>query len=293
MLRSSVFLQLSLLLTFAFAEPAAKQCVCEVVATSALRETRNGTWTGSHQFECIAAPSENVFCKVDLHIEEYEPIYKRNEEAFRAGMWFLKFPCSWIVGKALPRERTSQVLSLSKEEVQAIYHPTRHLRTAKHRTLSNIGKQNCGIVIVSAPDALNPLSVEDAEYLLYGKANRQFHDCSNGALELVKKDDTVKITLPRKIGTFSSNNVDDMLFQLICEYYNYDSNCEISKERGLDHILFSLPYGISDDDDTLWAYASAGDSRRFSVYGGGTSANYVDGEIFDSGSFVPSTIMHE
>jgi hypothetical protein len=72
-------------------------------------------------------------------------------------------------------------------------------------------------VIVNTPDASNPLSVAEAEHMLYMKTSRQFHDCSNGAMELVKKDDTIEITLPNNIGDYSQSTISSALFQKICE----------------------------------------------------------------------------
>lgn len=156
------------------------------------------------------------------------------------------------------------------------------------RRLSNIGVQKCAIVIVDAKDAVNPITPEVADKQLYDLASKQFEACSNGAVRLVPQDETVRITLPRNIGWYDDATITADLLERICLYYGYKAECHIAKERQLDHILFSVPYGLSiDAAGSFWAFASTGDYRRFSVYSGGNYGNW------NAGFFVPSTIIHE
>lgn len=195
---------------------------------------------------------------------------------------------------ATPRLRGNNMNDVQQEEKSkaASLFVHDHHNNHSRRRLSNIGKQACGLVIVHTPGAQNPVTVSDAEAMVYTHASNQFRDCSAGAMELVKADNTVHITLPKNIGQYTSNSIDSDMFAAICQHYGYPSNCEITKKRDLDHILFSLPYGLSDDKPgTFWAKGSAGDSRRFSSYGGGELI--AEGIVFKGGFLIPSTIMHE
>lgn len=173
-----------------------------------------------------------------------DAVYIRNQAAFTADKWFIRFPCEWVDddGK-LPRERNDQIESLTMDQVRTGDPATRrNLRTSssnisveRRRRLSNIGKQYVGIVIVHAADKTNPMSASEAESML-NKANAQFKDCSGNDMELVKQDNTVSITLPKRIGAYTSGNVDSDMMMMICRKYGYSDGCEISKERDLDHV---------------------------------------------------------
>jgi hypothetical protein len=140
--------------------------------------------------------------------------------------------------------------------------------------------RNCGIVIVHAKGRANPETVASAERAVYTTASNQFRACSNNAMSLNRKDATISVTLPRVIGSYDSTTVYDAARVAVCTYYRQPSNCEPATIRGLDHIMYSLPFGTSDDiAGHNWAYASIGDTRKFSIYNG----NY----------FIPSTIIHE
>lgn len=247
--------------------PMPKQCTCQVRLTSILKESQfDQARSGMHQFDCVhAVPTTNEATPattttnrtkttaVRLDVAMEDDVYLQNEAAFHADKWFLRFPCEWIVDDALPREKNDHVETLSWKQVQGLtVSPTndgRHLRAAKdkaveplapqpprsRRRLSNVGKQYYGIVIVHAAGKTNPLSTADAEDMVDG-ANQQFQECSGAAMELVKQDNTVSITLPNSIGQYSSLTVDDEMNKMICRHYGYGDGCEISKERDLDHV---------------------------------------------------------
>ena len=238
-------------------------------------------------------------------------LYVAHQEALNTGQLWIKFPCEWIRGSR--QQRIDQIQTMTPREIKelvmekqqeaelrrrlesqtgsdstdvALYHPKEQM--LPRRRLSSMGAQKCGIVLVDAQNAVNPISRELAEEQLYQHASTQFENCSNGALRLVKQDETVRIKLPRNIGTYDDTTISKALFDAVCSYYGYERDCNISRERNLDHILFSLPYGLSiDEPESFWAFASTGDYRRFSVYSGGT---YGGSNL---GFFVPSTIIHE
>lgn len=236
-----------------------------------VENTHQDSVHGRYHFSCLAAPGETKFKRIELDIDRNEDFYMDNLVALRAGRWFIGFPCEWAVDGNLPREKNDRVHSLSFDEVESLYKletSGRQLRRggqgqavvadeesvkrkipSNPRRLSYVGKFFVGIVIVHAKNQRNKLFVADAETMVYTKANKQFRDCSNGALELVKKDKTIEITLPNNIGFYKSTTIEDYLMEAVCTYgpYNYGKDCVITDERDLDHILFSLPYGVSDD----------------------------------------------
>jgi hypothetical protein len=248
------------------------------------------------QFSLI---SELLTC-YHTDIEQDDALFLENAEAFHAEEWFLRFPCEFIKDKKLPAEYNGDVHSLTTQELKSLFSPKRQLRSAEAigknkspRRLSHIGTQKSLIVIVNGKDVVNPFSIADAESFLYDTTNDQFKDCSNNAMEIVKKENTVVINLPNNLATYDDDNIGDAVFPLICAAKGLASGCHITKELGLDHVLFSLPFGLANDSpNSYWAFASAGGDLRYSVYNGGTW-RFSNGSTSNGGFFIPAVLMHE
>lgn len=275
------------------------ECICKVVQTVIAKEARFDGDVGTprrstlDRFDCNAVAQTMPYHSIRLDVYTDDALLLENEESLAAGKWFVAFDCAWIlrpnndenslnggssaavvaVPPRLPRERNSQIRSLSMTEIEALFlenelgpssrrldshyeeqqplplkaggtggggvivasrHPRRRRRL--HRRLSNVGKQQSLIVIAHAPDQTNPLTIPLAEEIVYNQANAQFQACSNGALELIKKQDSVQVTLPQNISAYEESSIDAILFQLICNYYGYDLDCQITHELDLDHV---------------------------------------------------------
>lgn len=247
------------------------QCVCEVVETAMMvQNSHESTVQGYYHFECLAAPGQTTFKAIELNVDKNEAFYVDNKTANRSSRWFISFPCQWVEEGKLPPEKNDQVHTLSNEEILALFNPAetaRRLRRGQHskhnenfvdendnynimlgnninmlwsnrrRRLSYLGKMECGIVIVHAKDKRNELSMAIAEDIVYKQADKQMRDCSRGQVELVKKDETIEITLPMNIGSYSSGSVHTHVLNEICKYhaYKYGDGCNIAEKRGLDH----------------------------------------------------------
>lgn len=280
---------------------ASQQCVCEVVLTDEMRfDVAGGKQTARHRFDCVGVSDSTPFRQIRLNLDSEDTLYLENEEAFHKGEWFLSFPCHYVSRSQLPRHRNESVKSLSKEEIKQVLISSRRLRSGMAETkiknprrLSNIGTQHCAIVIVEGKDVANPLSIQDADNHLYSVVNQQFQGCSNGAMELVKKDNTIRLKLPNNLATYNDDTISDALNAVVCNHYYGFPNCDITAKRGLDHILYSIPFGLSNDSSgSFWAFASTGDERRYSVYGGGKWW-FDDGTSANCGFFIPGVIAHE
>ena len=293
------------------------RCICQAAETSFMQQDGpTDRRSGRHELDCLAIPgiSPLHFSQMRLKLRGAHELMEEHQQALRAGEWWISFPCEWMEKGGARRQNIEDIYTLSpreiKEWVQKLHDPTLWRRRRRHlvehednnqldpvphpkepihpRRLSSMGSKKCGIVIVDAKDVINPITVEKADSQLYEHSSNQLESCSNGAIKLVKQDETVRVTLPNNIGTYDDDNVSESLFEAICKHYGYRDDCHIAKERGLDHILFSMPYGLRyDEPSSFWAFASTGDYRRFSVYSGGDYAN------LKSGFFVPSTIIHE
>ena len=288
-------------------EKEEEKCLCMVAQTSVMEEDPHGRRNSRHALDCLAIPGISPSTQTQLRIYDMDPqTLQTHEQDLHAGQWWIRFPC--VKHKRSISAKGSGVetvrLEVMKEIIQqATASSSRRRRRrlgdnhvplhekelmAPRRRLSNVGTQKCGIVIVDAKDTLNPLTAAVADRTLYEETSNQFEACSNAAMRLVRQDETIRIRLPNNIDTYSDESVAPALFAAACQFYGLPETCNISSERNLDHILFSLPYGLSiDEPGYLWAYASTGDYRRFSIYSGG---NYMG---LNAGFFVPSTLLHE
>lgn len=272
----------------------ASKCVCQVVETATYAEHADGTRSSASRFDCLATSSTDGARRLHLDVTKGSAFFIENEEAFREGEWFIQYPCDEVTdagGVLSPGKH--MLYTLSKAEIKYFYSSRESRRLEEgdkpftqthhyhnHRRLSNVGKQGGGLVIVHAEDAVNPLTREEGDEILYHEAGTQMGLCSNGAVELYPKVETIELTLPGNLAAYNSATVSDFLFQEVCKINGFSADCEITKELGLDHILFALPFGLQGDvPGEFWAIASTGDDRRFSVYSGG--------------AFIPATIMHE
>ena len=211
-----------------------ERCTCQVRLTEFMRENpAENLRATSEEFECHAPETpRGPAWTIHLDMDMEDDVYVSNEQAFQTDKWFMQFPCDWVVDGSLPKDKINQAYSLSTQEAEEHFDAGhRHLR----RRLSNIGTQYYGIVIVNAANKINPLSAAAAEAMVQ-VANQQYQECSGNELELSKRDSTVVITLPKNIEQYSSYSVDDDMFKMICLYYGYSPNCEISKKRDLDHV---------------------------------------------------------
>jgi hypothetical protein len=279
--------------------------ICQVTLTDFMRQSSDGVRGGGHAYDCLSVSGTGPH-EIHLHFAANSLVRQENAMSLKNKGWYISFPLDWVSYDAqlLPHQ-TEQVTTLSLAEVdealmllQQERHGARNLQNGylrKHRAASVDGETNdahprqlggafgarqCGIVIVHARDRANPATVASVEQATYITASNQFRACSNNAMSLNRKDATIFVTLPQGIGSYDANTVYEAARVAVCTYYRQPSNCEPATLRGLDHILYSIPYGTSDDTPGgSWAYAAVGDSRAFSIYNG----NY----------FFPSTILHE
>jgi hypothetical protein len=277
--------------------------ICQVTLTDFMRLSSDGVRGGGHRYDCLsvslAGPHE-----IRLHFASNSLVRQAHEHAIKNGGWYISFPLDWVSydGQLLPHQ-TEQVTTLTLAEVdeallllQQERHGARNLESgylrkkktarvgessdAHPRKLGAFGAHQCGIVIVHTRDRANPETVSSVEMTTYVTASNQFRACSNNVMSLVRKDPTISVTLPGSIGSYDAETIYDAARMAVCSYYRQPSNCEPATVRGLDHILYSIPFGTSDDiQGGSWAYAAVGDERAFSIYNG----NY----------FIPSTILHE
>lgn len=301
-------------------------CICQVAYTSILQQNRTGQRRSRHAFDCLVMDTNGDDDNDDgdpaysfrVPLSPSSDLFKAHQNALHMGEWWIEFPCAWKRSPPVEptREMYEQIQSLSTEQVkqawttgnrqrgrrtiaekgnvmdsttdkQAQSRPSYHPHSFERR-LSNVGVQSCVIVIVDAADVANPLLADLAEEYLYVQSSSQYAACSNGAMRLAAGDDTRRVTLPNPIGTYNQQNIAGALFRETCKAYGYNNNCHLAALRGVDHVLFSLPYGLQNDEpDSFWAFASTGDYRRFSVYSGG------DYQGVNAGFFVPSTLLHE
>ena len=284
------------------ADAGEPECVCQVVGTAMTLGVSGGA---QQHFECLAVAGQELggFSQLSLEMSMSSEFFKQNEPAFLAGDWFVSFDCDLPVNGAISATdmMDNQVHTLDTLQVHALYQAqdeTRHRRLVRDshdkplqaihhhgRRLSNVGQQDCAMVIVDTPLLTNPLTIAEADETLYMTTSGQFSDCSNGEMELTQKDATIRVTLDDS-GAIPVAVLSELLFSLVCDHHGLPLDCDITKERGLDHILFSLPDGLADvldgvdGTDANWAFASTGDDRRFSVYVG-------------NDAFIPSVIMRE
>lgn len=302
-------------------------CVCQVAEISFLQQDgTTGERQGRHALDCLPIPgiSPPGFSQMRLATRGIDDFKAAHLEALHAGEWWIQFPCFWT-SAGTRKQNIDDIQTLTPEKIKDLVmaylpdesSPTtpavrqRRLGSSSHfsgnghtlhrrssmlhpkepihdRRLSSIGVQKCGIVIVDANNVVNPLTIALAEEQVYQLSSDQLESCSHGSMQLTKHDETVRVTLPRNIGYYDDDNISEALFEAICLHYGLDDDCRIATERGLDHILFALPYGLKfDEPNSFWAFASTGDYRRFSVYSGGNYNN------LNAGFFVPSTIIHE
>lgn len=223
-------------------QASSQECICHVVQTHEMRVNEEGNRSERTRFDCLSASDSIPFKQIRLNFSVDDAIYLNNKEAFRNGEWFLAFPCYWVSNSKLPRHRNNSVHSLTDTEVKDRFNQPRRLRNGsiekriEGRRLSNIGKQQCAIVIVNGKDIPNYLTVADADNFLYTETSNQFKGCSNGALEFQKKDDTITVTLPNNLATYNHDNISDAINALVCDHYGLGSSCDITKERELDHV---------------------------------------------------------
>jgi hypothetical protein len=278
--------------------------ICEVVLSELTKVSPDGVQQGGHRYDCLTVFGNGPH-EIHLHFAANSLVRRENEKAIVEEGWYISFPTDWVKDDAhlLPHE-TEQVTTLTLAEVdealtqmeqqrhggRSLQHGSLRKRTTssvaerstyhRRRELGAVGARNCGIVIVHAEDTWNPETVASVDNAVYVTASNQFRACSNNAMSLNRKDATISVTLPRELSEYNSYTVYDAARMAVCAYYRQPSNCEPATIRGLDHILYSLPFGTSDDvENNFWAYASIGGAKKSSIYNGGY--------------FIPSTIIHE
>ena len=286
-------------------------CVCQVAQTSMLLQDVTGKRTSQHVFDCLVLDDDDDEEEEDssfrLPMTVNSDLYQTHQAAMSMGDWWIQFPCAW--NKRPPvvatREMYQQIQSLSATQVKQAWTASQQGRLLHgppaddvdaypkylphhERRLSNVGIQSCAIIIIDALDVTNALTADVADRALYGQTSAQFAACSAGALRLSPGDDTIRVPLPANIGAYDNTNITTAIFRAACAAYGYAPTCHLAALRGVDHVLFSLPYGLQNDKEgSYWAFASTGDYRRFAVFSGG---EYLGGQ---AGFFIPSTLLHE
>ena len=275
--------------------PSAPSVICLVSLTAFKTRLDDGSEASDHRYDCLVLTSHGPH-EVHLNFGPNSLVQRENERAMAKGEWVISFPVEWVdnANRLLPH-KTELVKTLSLFEVeiamqQEHHHGGRRLlrdivnksdaTRLRPRRLGAIGGQGCGIVIVNTRDKSNKETTSSVERAVYTTASNQFRTCSNNAMSLRRKDATISVTLPRDLQSYNSQTVYDAARAAVCAYYGQHQTCEPATVRGLDHILYSIPFGTSDDQAGYnWAYASIGGKRRMSIYNGGY--------------FSPSTITHE
>eukprot|EP00522_Entomoneis_paludosa_P013907 CAMPEP_0172449636 /NCGR_PEP_ID=MMETSP1065-20121228/8294_1 /TAXON_ID=265537 /ORGANISM="Amphiprora paludosa, Strain CCMP125" /LENGTH=745 /DNA_ID=CAMNT_0013201347 /DNA_START=243 /DNA_END=2480 /DNA_ORIENTATION=- len=244
------------------------------------------------RIDCITILSQNQET-IRLHLDS--TFLKANQDKITNETLFVALKPRWIINDAVGEEHRNEIRILTEEEISSAMdrrldrrtvlgsEPQRPDQRSKHlqqRRLSVLGGQRVAAVIVHTQDVKNPATSQLVDRVVFEDASDQYKACSNGAMWLLKTRATIHVNIPGNASEYSSISVAAAARRAVCQYLNLPISCNPAEELGLDNILYSVPHGLKNDQPgVMWAYASTGDSRRFSVY---TNAY-----------FIPSTVMHE
>lgn len=249
--------------------------ICRLLPTAHL-ELRGNGHTQTHAWDCArvagSGPKEIKLGSIDLdNVDPWKESLFFSLDEYTSDIDFLEN------ARLLSED---QVESLIETNTRTLLRGDKSMNTMR-RTVTTTGARDCGIVIVNARNKhYKENTVQELEAILYEDSSTQFESCSKDDLWLVKKDTTIEVDLPKTLGSYNRDTVYDAARKAVCQHYRLENDCEPATARGLDHILYVLPFGLRDDvENSFWGYADVGGVRGYSIYG--------------SRFFKASTILHE
>jgi len=259
-----------------------------------------GTDNEHIEFICDVVFNSDIADKTALSIvlpELSEAILEANKEALINNEWYITFPSSWLSENMSPQTieippggkvTTVDPMTLGRRLQQYFGLRKSSRKVARKRqTRETKNEESVYIVLVSAQDEQLNVQAATATQIVLGNgmsAKNQFSACSFGEVELVPYKDgdgdaVTEITLGGNIGDYDKNTVRTAAQKIVCSEFGLTSSCDPASSKGIDHIIYVVPFGLSSD---------TGSKNGFGR--GAIGGTYV---VFQGLAFAPQTVMHE
>lgn len=220
-----------------------------------------------HFYEC-RLPEYGV---IELDI----PVSQIDYDALEEGAWNINFPSEWV-----SREQSLSP-KLHVPQGQSIRTITPNLRSRRlPAPQRKVLSETTLVVLVNAEDTHCGLSAQQASDIVFAEkdsANTLYSSCTDSRLNILGRGNgVISVFLSENLNSFTKTTIKSAAIASVCEYYGLDASCDPVKSKALDHILFVIPEGLSEDSQG-WIRGDIG--GHYSLY--------------QEAVFAPESIMHQ
>jgi len=239
---------------------------------------------GSHGCLICNTASTKDKTPSSVHLDLSSDLIEANKAALMNEEWFISFPSSWLSDHrptptlVIPTGESLTTVDVLTAEEQLRVHSSLKSAPSKRKLRETYPQESVLIILISAQNVDLDVTPSDAMKIVFGagaapgevSAASQFSACSFGELELVPFSDTpaISVKVDNNVNQYDKDSMSLEARKKACVHFGLPASCWLPSEMGVDHIMFLVPFGLSDDTGASAGFAKAVPGGTYSIYQG-------------------------
>ena len=222
---------------------------------------------------------------------------RANQEALLKDEWYISFPSSWLLPTDLPTPTLifppgEQIVTVEPAIVDRLLQKPSGLRKHRRqqrtrRTRETKPEESVLVVLVSAKNTDLNVTTSEAQDVVFGNENAdqvsaasQFSACSFGQFQLVPfgENPVISVRVDDNIDQYDKITIRAEAQKKVCAEFGLRTRCSPDDSKGIDHIIYVVPFGLSSDNNP---------------HGFGSAAVGGTHSVYQGKAFAPESILHE